>query len=69
MPAAQERLAFVLSQWTSSRYNLAMQIKAMEPIAVGLAMKKPVQMSGETVARADNVLVRIESGHGVVGWG
>src|SRR5271170_6495598 len=32
-------------------------------------MKKPVQMAGETVARADNVLVRIESGDGVVGWG
>src|SRR6202051_2827745 len=32
-------------------------------------MKKPVQMAGETVARADNVLVRIESADGVVGWG
>ena len=32
-------------------------------------MKKPVQMSGETVVRADNVLVRIESENGVVGWG
>src|ERR1700744_587625 len=32
-------------------------------------MKKPVEMAGETVARADNVLVRIESDGGVVGWG
>ena len=46
-----------------------MRIKAIEPIAVSLPMKKPVQMSGETVARADNVLVRIESGDGAVGWG
>jgi L-alanine-DL-glutamate epimerase-like enolase superfamily enzyme len=45
------------------------RIKAFEPIAVGLPMKKPVQMAGETVARADNVLVRIESEDGVVGWG
>ena len=46
-----------------------MKIKAIEPIAVSLPMKKPVQMAGETVARADNVLVRIESDGGVVGWG
>lgn len=32
-------------------------------------MKKPVQMAGETVTRADNVLLRIEADTGVVGWG
>ncbi len=46
-----------------------MRIKAIEPIAVSLPMIKPVKMAGETVARADNVLVRIESDDGVVGWG
>ena len=46
-----------------------MKIKTIEPIAVSLPMKKPVQMAGETVTRADNVLVRIESDDGVVGWG
>ncbi len=46
-----------------------MKIKVIEPIAVSLPMKKPVQMAGETVARADNVLVRIETADGVVGWG
>ncbi len=45
------------------------RIKAIEPIAVSLPMKKPVQMAGETVARADNVFVRIESEDGFVGWG
>jgi muconate cycloisomerase len=45
------------------------RIKAIEPIAVSLPMKKPVQMAGETVARANNVLLRIESDTGVVGWG
>ena len=46
-----------------------MRIKSIEPIAISLPMRKPVQMAGETVARADNVLVRIESEDGVVGWG
>ena len=46
-----------------------MRIKAIEPIAVGLPMKKPVQMAGETVTRANNVLLRIESDDGAVGWG
>ena len=46
-----------------------MKIRAIEPIAISLPMKKPVQMAGETVARADNVLVRIESDGGLVGWG
>ena len=46
-----------------------MRIKTIEPIAVSLPMKKPVQMAGETVARADNVLVRVEAGDGAVGWG
>jgi muconate cycloisomerase len=45
------------------------KIKAIEPIAVSLPMKKPVQMAGETVTRADNVLIRIETEDGVVGWG
>src|SRR5262245_53772108 len=32
-------------------------------------MRKPVIMAGEEVRRADNVLVRIESDNGVIGWG
>jgi L-alanine-DL-glutamate epimerase-like enolase superfamily enzyme len=46
-----------------------LKIKAVEPIAISLPMKKPVQMAGETVSRADNVLVRIEAEDGTVGWG
>jgi len=45
------------------------KIKTIEPIAVRLPMKKPVQMAGETVAQAENVFVRIESESGAVGWG
>ena len=46
-----------------------MQIKTIEPIAVSLPMLKPVIMAGEEVRRADNVLVRIETDTGVIGWG
>ena len=46
-----------------------MRIKAIEPIAISLPMKKPVKMAGETVTRADNILVRIETDDGGVGWG
>jgi L-alanine-DL-glutamate epimerase-like enolase superfamily enzyme len=45
------------------------QIKTVEPIAVGLPMLKPVIMAGEEVRRADNVLVRIAADNGLVGWG
>jgi muconate cycloisomerase len=45
------------------------KIKTIEPIAVRLPMKKPVQMAGETVAQAENVFVRIECDTGTVGWG
>ena len=46
-----------------------MRIKTIEPIAISLPMKKPVKMAGETVTRADNILVRIETDDGAVGWG
>jgi len=45
------------------------KIKAIEPIAVDLPMHKPVTMAGETVARADNMLIRVASDDGHVGWG
>ena len=46
-----------------------MPIKSIEPIAVSLPMLKPVIMAGETINRADNVLVRVEADNGLVGWG
>jgi L-alanine-DL-glutamate epimerase-like enolase superfamily enzyme len=45
------------------------KIKRIEPIAVSLPMNKPVIMAGEEVRQADNVLVRIETDTGIVGWG
>jgi len=46
-----------------------MQIRAIEPIAVGLPMRKPVIMAAEQIRRADNMLVRIEADNGLTGWG
>jgi muconate cycloisomerase len=45
------------------------KIKAIEPIAISLPMHKAVTMAGETVARADNMLIRAVSDAGFVGWG
>jgi len=45
------------------------KIKSIEPFAVSLPMIKPVIMAGEEVRRADNVLVRVETDTGLVGWG
>jgi muconate cycloisomerase len=44
-------------------------VKSIEPIAVSLPMLKPVIMAGEEVRRADNVLVKIETDNGLIGWG
>jgi muconate cycloisomerase len=44
-------------------------IKSIAPIAIRLPMIKPVIMAGEEVRQADNVLVRIETDTGLVGWG
>lgn len=46
-----------------------MIIKSVEAIPISIPMLKPVIMAGEEVRRADNVLVRIESDSGFVGWG
>src|SRR5580692_635478 len=51
------------------RSRNSVRIKNIEPIAISLPMKKPVKMAGETVTRADNILVRIETDDGGVGWG
>jgi muconate cycloisomerase len=46
-----------------------MKIKRIETLAVSLPMVKPLKMSFEEVKSAENVLVRLETGDGVVGWG
>jgi muconate cycloisomerase len=46
-----------------------MRIARLEPISISLPMTKPLVMAGEEVRRADNVLVRLETADGHVGWG
>ena len=46
-----------------------MKIRKVEPIAVSIPMLKPIKMAGVELRAADNVLVRIETDDGVVGWG
>jgi len=50
-------------------HEALVRIMAIEPFTVGLPLHKPVAMAGETVARADNVLVRVTSAAGIIGWG
>lgn len=46
-----------------------MKIKRIETLAVSLPMAKSLKMSFEEVKSAENVLVRLETDGGVVGWG
>jgi muconate cycloisomerase len=46
-----------------------MRIKHIQAIAISLPMIKPVKMSFEEVRNAENVLARIETSDGIVGWG
>jgi muconate cycloisomerase len=46
-----------------------MQIKRIQAIAISLPMIKPVKMSFEEVRNAENVLARIETSDGIIGWG
>ena len=45
------------------------EIRRVEPIRVALPLAKPMLMAGVRIEIADNVLVRIESADGWVGWG
>ena len=46
-----------------------MKIKRIEAIAVSLPLTKPIKMAGVELRTADNVLVRLETDKGIVGWG
>src|SRR4051812_44992688 len=45
------------------------RIKRIEAIAVSLPMVKPMKMAGVLISSADNVLVRLETDDGHIGWG
>lgn len=44
-------------------------VRRIDTIAVALPLKSPMKMAGITITRAENLLVRVESTEGVVGWG
>lgn len=46
-----------------------MRITAVDATAVPLVLEEPYTIAYETVERADNVFVRIETGRGVIGFG
>ncbi len=46
-----------------------MKILSLEPISVSLPMTQPMKMAGVELRSADNVLVRIETEQGAIGWG
>src|SRR5689334_22033807 len=44
-------------------------IRRIEAIPVALPLKSPMKMAGITITKAENLLVRVESADGTVGWG
>jgi L-alanine-DL-glutamate epimerase-like enolase superfamily enzyme len=64
------------SSWTAvaprNRSPLKAQplvVRRIDAIPVALPLKAPMKMAAETVATANNLMVRIESVDGTVGWG
>lgn len=46
-----------------------MKITEITPIAISLPMTKPLKMAGIVFDHSDNVLVRVTTDNGLVGWG
>jgi L-alanine-DL-glutamate epimerase-like enolase superfamily enzyme len=46
-----------------------MKLRRIEPIAISIPLQKPIKMASVELRSADNVLVRIETDDGVIGWG
>lgn len=44
-------------------------VRRIDAIAVALPLKSSMKMAGITIAKAENLLVRIESASGLIGWG
>lgn len=46
-----------------------MEIASIEPVAVALPLARPMKLAGVEIRTADNVLCRVETRDGIVGWG
>ena len=44
-------------------------VRRIDAIPVALPLKAPMKMAGITITKAENLLVRVESADGTVGWG
>ena len=54
---------------TESRKEKSLTISRVEAIPMNVPLREPMRMGSETLTRAENVVVRIESLGGHVGWG
>src|ERR1700736_876733 len=57
------------SDHPSALDRAALIIRRVDAIPVALPLKKSVKMAAETVTHARNILVRVESADGTIGWG
>jgi muconate cycloisomerase len=53
----------------SAQDQRPLTIRRLDAIPVALPLKAPMKMAAETIAAAQNLLVRIEAADGTVGWG
>ena len=49
--------------------DMPIRLKRMDFFPVAIPLKRPMKMSGTTIAFAENLFVRVESADGMVGWG
>ena len=54
---------------TATVHRPPLIVRRVDAIPVALPLKAPMTMAGITVTRAENLLVRVESANGHVGWG
>jgi muconate cycloisomerase len=45
------------------------RLRSLVPLRISLPLLSPIKMANDTIATADNLLVRVEDGDGHVGWG
>ena len=45
------------------------RIRHLDAFLIAVPLRQPMKMSGVTLTHAENLLVRLESSHGAVGWG
>src|SRR4051812_10505301 len=45
------------------------RLRSLVPVRINLPLLSPIKMANDTIAAAENLLVRVEDGDGHVGWG